>query len=143
MLALAFAPAPLPKRVKPADDRRQFDGTWVVQSLTDCGNELGVVTFQGGLGFHPNELVVISQGRLHFPSHGGRAPRQRASWEIQTLQGTRQIDLLQIPEGPARMLGIYALEGETLTLAFTTEISQRPEGFSGLVMVIHLKRGGP
>jgi uncharacterized protein (TIGR03067 family) len=135
------APAPLPRRVKPADGRRHLDGAWVVQSVKLRGGEVGGVIFAGGLAFQANVRAVISEGMLHFPDRGGRRP---ARWAIQAPRGTRQIDLLQSPDGPARMLGICALEGETLTLAFTTSASQRPEDFSGdQVVVIRLKRGGP
>src|SRR5262245_53273492 len=117
-LAMAFAPAPLPRPDRGRAERGRVFGTWVLKQV----NYAGSTSYSGaGIGtgvVYLNEDVTISEREMLFlkrdPNVRQPQPRRIA---IHVDKGAQHIDFLQSPS-PGRVLGHYKLEGAKLTIAY-------------------------
>jgi hypothetical protein len=142
-LVVGFAPAPLPKRDRASGDRNRLDGVWLVEATKFRGNPVLSIHYGNGLTFRLQDRVRITRGELTFPDD---APSQPARWSIRFHRGTNDFDFLPLPDGPHRLLGFDRLEEDhgTLTLAFRSASSGRPQAFSDEhVAFVVLTRGKP
>jgi uncharacterized protein (TIGR03067 family) len=142
-LVLGFAPAPLPKRDRTsASDRRRLDGVWVVEATRYRGNPVLSIHYGNGLTFRTTERLAIARGELWFTDR--EDVRQPARWALRFQNGTNDLDLRSLPDGPAHLLGFYALQGATLTISFRSPNEGRPRASSDdYVATIVLTRGNP
>jgi uncharacterized protein (TIGR03067 family) len=118
----AYAPAPLPKK---DGDLKKFQGTWEVVGV-QIGERILPVEKLGKL------RAVIAKDRWSFVRDGRTTSEMVV--KLDTKKKPPTIDLTR-PGTPGKpILGIYALEGDTLKLCYTAsrgEGSTRPTDFAG------------
>jgi uncharacterized protein (TIGR03067 family) len=137
-LAVGFAPAPFPKKDRTkGPDPRSLQGNWVMtEGHVDGVTRYGATYRPGGLSASVRDQVEIVGNRLTFPPKKGVV----TTWTIH-LVGGNAIDL-ESPDRRLRLLGLYKLEGATLSLCICDQSRPRPTelvGGSGQNLVI-LKR---
>jgi uncharacterized protein (TIGR03067 family) len=108
-LSLAFAPAPFPRAVKPEreDDLKKLQGAWV-RDGDKC-------------------LIQVTGQRVQFPSKSD-------AWVIRLDAKTtpRRIDFVHHQDKKNIFLGIYRIEGDTLTycVRHSADEKTRPKEFA-------------
>jgi uncharacterized protein (TIGR03067 family) len=123
--ALAFAPAPFPRPARRVSDPNQevlkkLQGTWIT------------VTRIAGGGVMRNHTAVIAGDRVKYLLNG----EVRTEWAI-TLDATKKPGVFDQRKVGGRvglgevMPGIYRLEGDTLTICYRQNGTERPANFDG------------
>src|SRR5438128_128223 len=110
ILSLAFAPAPFPKRTRPApvvDDAKQIQGTWRILSRTRGGQPVS----------HVVATAEIGAGRLTLVNQAGTW-RSPFSLTLDPTKKPRWFDTKSEKNNYAKR-GIYDLQGDTLKLVYT------------------------
>jgi uncharacterized protein (TIGR03067 family) len=126
-LAVGFAPAPFPKK-----DRAKLQGTWVIREGVVDGIKNCAVTYRPfGLSSAMRDQVRITGNRMTFPEKSGYGVV--TTWTMH-LAGDNAIDLEGIQPGGRRLrlLGLYQLEGDLLTLCICDQGVPRPTKFVGI-----------
>lgn len=95
--------------------RHPIEGTWVITSATLAGAPLPLSAFDGS-------KLYLDAGHYEFQSDRG---------DFTVFPGTRDIDLhgLDGPNAGRTILAIFALKGETLTVAYDLSGTARPTRF--------------
>jgi uncharacterized protein (TIGR03067 family) len=122
LLPLAFAPAPLPRRERDRDRQDRIEGHW----RQVRGPNVGV-------------LLVIEPARMTFSGWRGVDPTARVVYDLTVDPRKRPATYdvaYQGRKGPA-FLGIYRLEGDTLTCCNRLAGHGRPAAFEGAIEVYH------
>src|SRR5262249_22976409 len=101
LLSLAFAPAPLPRPVKKSPDL-PIQGSWA---------QVG----------HPTVTLVVTRDSLTYVNQG--RPPSAYGFRCDPTSNPRTYDLLS--GGQVDYVGIYRIEGETLTLYYRGAREQR------------------
>jgi uncharacterized protein (TIGR03067 family) len=119
------APGPAdepPKAPSAADDLQRFQGTWQVEAWEEGGKAVSEADLKKrGVFFGANVFVFRREGRLY----------QAGAIKLDPGKTPHTVTF-SIREGEGRddaMLGIYALEGDTLKLCFDPQGQARPENF--------------
>jgi uncharacterized protein (TIGR03067 family) len=137
-LSLAFAPLPFPKPVP--GDLKAMQGEWEAVTYkvsVNSKNASGVLRFDC-----PDMRLAFSGGLLRL-SQGG-AVIERAPFRLDRSRSPGAIDIGG-PDGGARV-GVYKMEGDTLTICDAPDAVGRPSGFTGdgpLQRLIVLRRKRP
>jgi uncharacterized protein (TIGR03067 family) len=115
----------------PADDKadlekevRKFQGTWTFESSEAGGKELPAGELKG--------LVLIFEGDKHTVKKGDEVI-QVGTQKLDPSKSPKAIDVT-MTEGVNKgkiMLGIYAIDGDTLTVCFDSQGKKRPTEFKG------------
>src|SRR5262249_9085290 len=118
--ALGFAPAPLPRpdRGKAGDP---LSGTWVVKKIKHDGS-----THWGASGLC--NIIVSVSAEVKFSDREMQVQelhvKNTRRLEIELRKGLRQVDFLE--RSSRRTLGLYRVEGRTLTICFANTGQARP-----------------
>jgi uncharacterized protein (TIGR03067 family) len=125
ILSLAFAPAPFPRPLK-ADpgkaDLKKMQGEWECVSWSLNGNPLVTVNRRVTAVYDGNRMSCLTNGVA------------TAKWVV-TLDPSKEpkrMDLKDVNAPGETLLGIYKLDGDTLTCAFRNQAntSERPTDFN-------------
>ena len=103
--------APQKDKDPPKKEAASIVGEWVGEKAVAAGKELPVP--EGGVGFTFAEdgKVQIREGRRDKPDSG--------TYKVDAKKDPAEIDLIPPPDKKEPMvLGIYKIDGDTLTLAF-------------------------
>jgi uncharacterized protein (TIGR03067 family) len=111
LLLLGFAPAPFPRSNRPTDDARVLEGTWM---RSDGSSR--ILIKRGQMIYHPGPGAFVYRLKLT----PGKRP---ASYDLTGAAGG--------PTDGWAFLGIYRLEGATLTLCYNPAGKGRPTAFAG------------
>src|SRR5262245_7066551 len=140
VLALGFAPAPLPKPVRA--DRPNLTGEWqVVSWARQFGKGKGQLDTGAIYRVTDGLTVRIGSGRLEFARDGSRLYH----WTMSLHPAARppRVDLIDSRTN-ATTLGIYRLQGDTLTICYRGSREDRPTDFdSEQQWTLVLKRKRP
>jgi uncharacterized protein (TIGR03067 family) len=117
-----------------ADDKKLLDGKWLIESVTKDGKADDAM--KGATREHTGDKYTIS------PAKDSKAPAAEGTFTYDPE--TKTIDLKPTSGNfkGKTMLGIYKLDGDTLTVAFAEK--ERPKGFenkegSGVVVAVMKK----
>jgi uncharacterized protein (TIGR03067 family) len=138
VLSLGFAPAPVyrEKRDPAKDDLKALQGEWECVGYSINGEEPSV-----GVG---KSKVVHLEDRLSCLSNG--AVTARYVVVLNPSKEPKWIDLKDVDVPGRAVLGIYRLDGNTLTCAFRNQVNtkERPKEFRPhplmIVEVFHRKK---
>lgn len=119
--AAASAADPEPKKTPtPSEELQRFQGTWQLDSWQQKGKPLAAEDLKKrGVFFGANLFVFRRDGKL----------LQAGSLQLDPSKSPHTVNL-SVKEGDGKdgvMLGIYALDGNTLKLCFDPEGQKRPE----------------
>jgi uncharacterized protein (TIGR03067 family) len=103
VLCLAFAPAPFPRTQRQAPASPSMEGSW-----------------------HSSRPMQVSATHVTF-GDASAAPYSRVALDRAARPAT--FDLLPLQGGEAMWLGIYKVEGQTLTICYNQATRGRPTGF--------------
>jgi uncharacterized protein (TIGR03067 family) len=122
VLALGFAPAPLPRtgRQPPADDQTKLQGEWVVVEQQYAGKKMGQ---RGG----QTTTLTIERDVWTFSTKGN----VNSKWAVRLdpAASPRAVDLKNTDRmAEVAILGIYRLDGRKLTFAYEAN-GKRPTAF--------------
>jgi uncharacterized protein (TIGR03067 family) len=121
LAAAAFAPVPLPKPDSPKSELKKLQGTWALTELR-IGERVLPVERLGEF------KVVVAGERWTFIQRGRRLPDLAITLNVRAKP--RAIDLqLSASETSRRLgpfIGIYALEGDTLKVAYAARRPSSP-----------------
>jgi uncharacterized protein (TIGR03067 family) len=132
VLLTAFAPAPLPRRVKATDDQTRLQGHWHIKTIKWRGNDsYQGSSFGGGMSVNKNDRVVISRGRVTFESSGKPSSGDRTvTFTLSDTGEVRSIDFFgSFQDRPMR--GLYKVSGNVLLLSINYTGGARPQSLSG------------
>ena len=119
--AAAFAPVPLPKPDSPKSELKKLQGTWALTELR-VGERVLPVERLGDF------KVVVAGDRWTFLQRGRRHPDLAITLNVRAKP--RAIDLKLSASDTSRRLGpfigIYALKGDTLKLAYSARRPSTP-----------------
>jgi uncharacterized protein (TIGR03067 family) len=120
LLTLAFAPAPPPRRERAQGRPERIEGHWRQVS----GPNVGV-------------LLVVEPGRMTFSGWKGVDPTSRVVYDLTVDPRKRPAtyDVAYQGRKEPAFLGIYKLEGDTLTCCNRLAGHGRPAAFEGAVEV--------
>jgi uncharacterized protein (TIGR03067 family) len=104
LLSLAFAPAPLPRPERKADDSKKMQGRWVLVSRL----------YEGRQTSHVVAAVEVEGDRWTYVNAKGDW-RASGKMTLDTSKVPRRLDW-----GPGQHRGVYELRGDTLVFVFTT-----------------------
>jgi len=117
-------------------DEEMLRGTWELESLEVQGKNLPTPAGTGG-------SIVFAKDRTLIWKDPGK-PEKIGNYTIDAGKTPKQIDLIVSSKADSKPIqGIYTLEGDKLTIAFSTEgpKGKRPSNFKGeKVMIVHWKR---
>jgi uncharacterized protein (TIGR03067 family) len=133
-LAVVVA-APAPKEAPKKE--ATIVGEWIGEKAVSGGKEMPVPPGGISFGFHADGTLTIKEG--------GRTDGKTGSYKVDPKKNPAEIDL--IPPADKKddtILGIYKLEGDTLTLCFQKGDPERPTKFESpegeRTVVITMKR---
>ena len=122
--------------VATADDKGATAGKWTIESVTRDGKVDD--SLKGAVRVHDGEKYTVT------PAAGSTAPAVSGTFAADGAKAPATIDM---KPGAGRykdkvLLGIYKLDGDTLTIAFAEPDKPRPTTFeskpgSGVVVAIH------
>jgi uncharacterized protein (TIGR03067 family) len=116
-------------------DRDRLQGTWQVQSVTEGGKTMqGDAVKSHKLAFKGDQVTIHGEGKA-----------KEGTFKIDPTKKLKEIDIT-LGEQKKHGLGIYKLEGETLTIALSEPPRGRPTAFASeedsRITLIVLKRAG-
>jgi len=138
LIGLAIAVGAPAKEAPKDKDKPGIVGTWVGEKAVAGGKDLPVP--DGGISFTFTEdgKVMIKEGKREKPDSG--------TYKLDPKKDPAEIDLTPPPDkkDDKTILGIYKVDGDTLTLCFGKESAERPTKFESpegsKFIVITLKR---
>lgn len=116
-LLLAATAALLLAADKPKDDREAIQGTWRVVSTIDSGQETPPEVFK-----NVKVIWVIDKDKIT-----NRVGKMTTVWTY-TLDATKKPKWIDLVEGKRRMLGIYELDGDKLTVCYPEAAAAKYKG---------------
>jgi uncharacterized protein (TIGR03067 family) len=137
VLALGFAPAPRPRPDRGRAERPRLFGTWTLKQVKHAGD-----TNYSGAGvanaiIYLTDEVTISDREIRV-ANSVRKGRQRTEThriDIQVQTGVPHLDFLRSQRQST--LGLYRVEGKTLTIAYAPGASvTRPTSFDNPLDVV-------
>jgi uncharacterized protein (TIGR03067 family) len=122
-----------------AKDREKLQGSWVLTGISVGGKEV-----KGDL---KEALVITFKGDAVQFKEGDKAA-QDGTYKIDAGKDPRHMDLVKEKAGKQDIVGIYALDGDTLKIGFLFQLKKgaddppvaRPKGFDGDTIVMTFKR---
>jgi uncharacterized protein (TIGR03067 family) len=136
LLPAGFAPAPFPRPDRGRADSPRLDGVYFVKSIEYQGSPWKGA-MMGGLLVHQSAEVTIDRGEVRIHIQGRDPSDRRPSRSVILVHRGGKFDLPQAPP----LLGIYHLEGGTLTLCFPDDARKgRPTSFDRKFIVMVLGR---
>jgi uncharacterized protein (TIGR03067 family) len=123
-LSLNILPGVVPKDDAVKRELEKFRGTWQLVS-----------TEAGGVTFHRKTDVLMIEGDKLAYASAGEKPEARQRFKIDPSSDPKTIDVDDVviratgKETPIAVLGIYAVEGDTLKL-FLNRAGKRPRSFT-------------
>jgi uncharacterized protein (TIGR03067 family) len=102
---LAFAPAPLPRAQRRAAALPSMEGEW-----------------------RSDRPMLVTATHLTF---GGASDPPYCKVAMDRAARPATFDLLSLRDGEAMWLGVYKVEGDTLTICYNQALYGRPTGFDG------------
>ena len=102
-----------------ADDQKELQGTWAVDSLESNGKLISPDT--------TDKLKVIIDGKkLIFK---GQSSDEEMTFRLAPTKKPREIDLISTDKKVGTLEGIYSLEGDKLTICYGRKEKDRPQEF--------------
>ncbi|MDB5309871.1 MAG: hypothetical protein JWO38_4073 [Gemmataceae bacterium] len=124
LLAAATGRADDPAKPSPStkDELQRFQGTWQVEAWEEGGKAVAAGDVK--------ERAVFFGGNVFIFRRGGKV-YQAGSVQLDPSKSPRTVNLV-VKEGEGKdgvLLGVYALDGDTLKLCFDPQGQTRPGGF--------------
>jgi uncharacterized protein (TIGR03067 family) len=138
VLCLGFAPAPVYREKPIPESMKVMQGSWAIREWGTAAMQVPVFVQRGAWAKKGGEEIPISLPssaevagcRMVFSRNGKDATR----WLLNAVAdwGVAGSGVLEIVEarGGGKMMGIYKLEGDTLTICYRDQGRGRPAGFT-------------
>jgi uncharacterized protein (TIGR03067 family) len=128
------------KKGEDSSDQAKLQGTWELTKQAMGGKEFS------GEGVPPLTLIVKDDLMTRTLGAEGKGAMSKSRFKLDAQKKPKEITLTD--EGPvkgAKVVGIYELKGDTLTLATSPPgVAMRPKGFSakeaGMTIIMTFKR---